>query len=69
MKHFYFTLLTIFFFATANAQIVNIPDANFKAKLIALGKDTNADGQIQVTSLSGYRSLCESGFYFEYDMD
>ena len=49
MKHLYFTLLTIFFFATANAQIVNIPDANFKAKLIALGKDTNADGQIQVT--------------------
>ncbi|WP_445454262.1 T9SS type A sorting domain-containing protein [Flavobacterium sp. 25HG05S-40] len=31
----------------ANAQIVNIPDANFKAKLIALGVDTNADGNIQ----------------------
>jgi Leucine-rich repeat (LRR) protein len=30
------------------AQIVNIPDANFKAKLIALGIDTNNDGDIQV---------------------
>jgi hypothetical protein len=31
----------------ADAQIVNIPDANFKAKLIQLGVDTNADGEIQ----------------------
>ena len=31
----------------AQAQIVNIPDANFKAKLIALGVDTNGDGNIQ----------------------
>lgn len=30
-----------------NAQIVNIPDANFKAKLIALGIDTSGDGNIQ----------------------
>ena len=27
--------------------IVYIPDANFKAKLIALGVDTNTDGEIQ----------------------
>jgi Leucine-rich repeat (LRR) protein len=32
-----------------NAQIVTIPDANFKAKLIALGIDTNTDGNIQVS--------------------
>lgn len=32
---------------SSNAQIVNIPDANFKAKLIALGFDTNTDGEIQ----------------------
>jgi hypothetical protein len=30
------------------AQIVNIPDANFKSTLIGLGVDTNGDGQIQV---------------------
>jgi Leucine-rich repeat (LRR) protein len=33
----------------ANAQIVNIPDANFKAKLIAQGIDSNADGNIQLS--------------------
>ncbi|WP_293890967.1 leucine-rich repeat domain-containing protein [Flavobacterium sp.] len=32
-----------------SAQIVNIPDANFKNRLIYLGIDTNADGQIQVS--------------------
>ena len=35
MKKFYFTLVTFLFLAVANAQIVNIPDANFKAKLLA----------------------------------
>lgn len=33
-------------------EIVNIPDANFKAKLIALGIDANSDGQIQYTEAS-----------------
>lgn len=32
MKHFLFILL---FASISNAQIVNIPDANFKAKLLA----------------------------------
>ena len=41
---FYLLLLTAGF---VNGQIVNIPNANFKAKLIALGIDTNNDGQIQ----------------------
>ena len=45
MKKLYFLLLLAFGFS--NAQIVNIPDANFKAKLIALGVDTNSDGNIQ----------------------
>lgn len=40
-------LLMLLFAGMANAQIVNIPDNNFKAKLIALGVDTNGDGQIQ----------------------
>ncbi|MCZ8197701.1 MAG: T9SS type A sorting domain-containing protein [Flavobacterium sp.] len=46
MKKFYFTLVTFLFLAVANAQIVNIPDANFKAKLLALGVDTNGDTNI-----------------------
>ena len=40
-------LLMLLFAGMANAQIVNIPDNNFKAKLIALGVDANGDGQIQ----------------------
>ncbi|CAM3331559.1 T9SS type A sorting domain-containing protein [Aequorivita lipolytica] len=32
-----------------NAQIVNIPDANFKIALIEVGVDTNNDGEIQVS--------------------
>ena len=62
MKKLYFSLLIFSFFTTVNAQIVNIPDANFKAKLLEanttnfiaknlLGAffkiDTNNDGQIQ----------------------
>ncbi len=39
--------ILLFFVTIANGQIVNIPDANFKAKLIALGIDTNSDGNIQ----------------------
>lgn len=43
-------ILFLFLFAgIANAQIVNIPDTNFKAKLFALGVDTNTDGNIQVS--------------------
>jgi uncharacterized repeat protein (TIGR01451 family) len=40
-------LLMLLFTGIVKAQIVNIPDTNFKAKLIALGVDTNNDGQIQ----------------------
>ncbi len=35
MKKTYFLLIALCFFATSKAQIVNIPDANFKAKLLA----------------------------------
>lgn len=34
MKNFYFSLLSIITFTFANAQIINIPDANFKTKLL-----------------------------------
>ncbi|MGC4040151.1 MAG: hypothetical protein QM710_05000 [Flavobacterium sp.] len=40
-------LTALFFTAMVSAQIVNIPDPNFKAALIDLGIDTNSDGQIQ----------------------
>ena len=45
MKKLYYLL----FFITGilNAQIVTIPDANFKARLIAMGLDVNSDGEIQ----------------------
>ena len=64
MKKIYFLLLAFSFFTIANAQIVNIPDANFKAKLLAANTtnsiaknllgvnfkiDANSDGEIQET--------------------
>ena len=62
MKKLYFLLLAFSFFTTANAQIVNIPDANFKTRLLTANTtnsiaknlsgvffkiDANNDGQIQ----------------------
>lgn len=46
MKHIVL-LLSLFFCTLASAQIVNIPDANFKNALINQGFDTNNDGEIQ----------------------
>ena len=45
-------IISLLFSVFANAQIVNIPDANFKAKLIALGIDTSSDGNIQQSEAS-----------------
>ena len=42
-------LLLLLTTGLASAQIVTIPDANFKAELIADGIDTNSDGEIQET--------------------
>lgn len=58
MKKLFFACLffCLTLMGSVYAQIVTIPDANFKAKLIALGLDTNADGEIQnaeVQSLTG----------------
>jgi len=39
-------LLLLLFTGMVEAQIVNIPDANFKAKLISLGIDSNSSGEI-----------------------
>ncbi len=48
MKNYYLALLLLAPFFS-NAQIVNIPDANFKQKLLLLGIDTNNDQEIQVS--------------------
>ncbi|OYU83851.1 MAG: internalin [Flavobacterium sp. BFFFF2] len=51
------TIILIFLTVICHGQIVNIPNANFKAKLITLGKDLNADGQIQLTEALAVTSL------------
>ncbi|RTY85713.1 T9SS C-terminal target domain-containing protein, partial [Flavobacterium sp. GSN2] len=63
MKKFYFLLLGLFLLNGVNAQIVNIPDANFKARLLASNSnsgialdlngvnytiDANNNGEIEV---------------------
>ena len=45
MKNFYLFLISFLFFFAANAQIVNIPNANFKAKLLS----ANSSNQIAST--------------------
>jgi Leucine-rich repeat (LRR) protein len=40
-------LILLLFTGMVKAQIISIPDANFKAALIADGIDTNGDGEIQ----------------------
>ena len=62
MKNYYFFLLAFFSITSVSSQIINFPDANFKAKLLGsfLGAaqninqqyiviDANADGEIQVS--------------------
>lgn len=58
-KHSFLLALFSVVFA-ASAQIVNIPDANFKAKLIASGVDTNTDGEIQESE-----ALSITGLYLD----
>ena len=62
MKKIYFLLVSLFLFTSVNSQIINFPDANFKAKLLEANStnsiaknlagnnfkiDTNNDGEIQ----------------------
>lgn len=54
-------LLLLFFTAIANAQIVNIPDVNFKTALLSLGIDSNNDGNIQVSEAEAVTDLTISG--------
>jgi protein phosphatase 1 regulatory subunit 7 len=48
MKAIFLSLL-LFLPIITNAQVVRIPDPNFKQRLIALGYDLNDDGKIQVS--------------------
>ena len=71
MKKLYFLLFLVFSFI-ANAQIVNIPNTNFKAKLLSASAgntiaknligfttaiDTNGDGEIQVSEAQNILEL------------
>lgn len=75
MKKLYFLLFFAFSFI-ANAQIVNIPDANFKAKLLSANSsnsvamdlsynyfkiDSNNDGEIQISEVQNVSRLNVSG--------
>ena len=58
MKHVLLTL-TLFVSFFASAQIVNIPDANFKNALLNHNPviDTNGDGEIQVSEAENFDSI------------
>ncbi len=64
MKKLYtFIVATAFSFA-GNAQIVNIPDANFKSFLVNYQPaiDTNSDGEIQVSEALAVTTLTHDNF-------
>ena len=41
MKNIYFLVVALFFYGVGNAQIINFPDANFKAKLLSSSESNN----------------------------
>ena len=45
------------------AQIVNIPDPNFKARLIIAEVDTNNDGEIQVSEAEAVTGMLDVGLF------
>lgn len=49
MKNLYSLLVSLFISFTLNAQIIDIPDANFKNALISIGVDTDNDGEISIS--------------------
>jgi Leucine-rich repeat (LRR) protein len=72
MKNFYFTLFILFFCSNAGAQIINIPDPNFKAKLLEASPsnyiafnfagertviDTNSNGEIELSEAALIETL------------
>ncbi len=76
MKNKVILLLIVFFSTVVNAQIVDIPDANFKNALVnfpvaELGNDlledvdTNDDGEIQVSEAYEVQKLFISNFFID----
>lgn len=63
MKQFYFFLLLTLTVNISQAQIVNIPDANFKTKLLNHNPiiDTNDDGEIQVSEAENFAGTLNLG--------
>lgn len=60
MRKIYSFLALFLFVFIAKAQIITIPDPNFKAKLIANGVDSNSDGEIQESE-----ALSVTGLYLD----
>ncbi|WP_264550853.1 T9SS type A sorting domain-containing protein [Flavobacterium sp. N2038] len=57
MKKLYFLVLTLYFFNSLNAQIINIVDINLKMKLISLNVDTNSNFQIEAAEALNLKFL------------
>lgn len=57
MKKQQLLLCMFIVFTHASAQMVIIPDSNFKAALIAKGIDVNEDKEIQTTEVEGVKTL------------
>src|SRR5690606_41755901 len=59
------TALFLFFILSfsVNAQTVNIPDPNFKARLIIAEVDTNHDGEIQVSEAEAVTGMLDVSIF------
>ncbi|MBP0902877.1 T9SS type A sorting domain-containing protein [Mariniflexile gromovii] len=66
MKNFYVFLLLVLIVNISQAQIVNIPDANFKARLLSHNNiiDTNGDGEIQINEAGNFNGPLYLGNQF-----
>ncbi|MGB3342583.1 MAG: hypothetical protein WBA61_01595, partial [Aequorivita sp.] len=61
MKNLYTYLCLLMMGSFLHAQIVNIPDVNFKNALIEEGVDTNGDGEIQISEAAAVINLNVNG--------
>ena len=57
MKKLYTLLVVVLVGFVGKAQIITIPDANFKAKLLSVGVDTNNDGDIDQNEANQVQDL------------
>lgn len=57
MKYIYTFLCLMMLAPALHAQVVNIPDINFKNALIEAGVDTNGDGEIQLSEAEAVINL------------